>query len=129
MYVKSVSGRDVLRNLLRLLLVGVVIATGIFFGLRQVALQGVVVAERQLAQQDEEAREAAWGQIKTYESEFATLEQAYTAAESAREREEVKKKQHNIARLYKRLWKQESRWGNPRLCGEFPVLMQLQTKP
>jgi hypothetical protein len=132
MYIQPISGRGVLRNLLRLLLVGGVISTGIFFGLRHVALQGVGVAERRLAQQDEEAREAAWGQIKAYESEFSQLEQVYAqaeATESAREREEVKKKQQNIARLYKRLWKREIQWGNPRLCGEFPMPMQIQTKP
>jgi hypothetical protein len=128
-YIKPVSGREVLRNLLRLLLVGVVISTGMFFILRQAALQGVVVAERQLAQQDEEAREAAWEQIKAYEAEFVQLATLETEAVSVQAKKEVRQRHKHIARLYKHLWERESRWGNPRLCGEFPVPMQIQTKP
>jgi hypothetical protein len=120
MYIQPVSGREVLHKLLRLLLVGGIISTGIFFTLRQVALQAIVVAERQLAQQDEEAREAAWEQLKAYEVEFAQA--------NAPDVENVKEKQQHIARLYKRLWEREVQWGNPRLCGESPMIMTMQTE-
>jgi hypothetical protein len=125
MYIQSVSGRDILRNILRLLLLGSTVAVLIFWGLHHVAQQTVVVAEKLAAQQDEEARESAWEQIKTLESQFTLSQQAYLMANSEQEKQEVLAKQKEIQRRYHYLWKRESRWGNDRLCGEFPAKLIL----
>lgn len=136
-YTDASLSRDLGRSLLRTALIGLLLATGIAFGLMRLAARTVRHAEHQAAQQDIDAREAAIEQLsrlhtdaQTCDNERQQLEsQIESVAEDEREAfkkqlAEKIKERDDLAKRYNRLRKIEARLGNKELPEDLPKTLK-----